>query len=249
VVISRGDVHYVVTEWGVANLWGKSIRERVLQMINIAHPDFREALLKQAKEWHYVYSDQALPASVDGRLSLYPEQYETTFMTTDDKKVIVRPVKPTDERLLQELYYSLNERDRYYRFFMPVKEFGHKKMQPLVNIDYSTDMILVCEYTNPADEVTLVGSAGFFKTGDPAKAEVAFTTQENWRNKGIAKFLLQYLIRIAREQGYRALNGMILQENRAMLHILQSAGHKLMTKAVMGDILFELDIGKRSEGT
>src|SRR5271157_4940947 len=74
VVITRGDVHFVVTEWGVASLWGKSIRERVLQMINIAHPDFREELLTQAKEWHYVYSDQTLPVSVEGYISIYPER-------------------------------------------------------------------------------------------------------------------------------------------------------------------------------
>ncbi|MFX0138925.1 MAG: acetyl-CoA hydrolase/transferase family protein, partial [Candidatus Hodarchaeota archaeon] len=41
VVITRGDIHYIVTEWGIAYLYGKSIRERVLEMINIAHPDFR----------------------------------------------------------------------------------------------------------------------------------------------------------------------------------------------------------------
>ncbi len=247
VVITRGDVHYVVTEWGIANLWGKSIRERVLQMINIAHPNFREQLLKQAKDWHYIYSDQTLPVSVDGRLSLYPEQYETAFITPDKLKIVIRPVKATDERLLQELYYSLNDKDRYYRFFTPVKDFRHKKIQPLVNIDYSRDMILVCEYTNPAGEVTIVGSGGFFKTEDPAKAEVAFTTMEAWREKGLAKFLLQYLIRIAKEQGYRALNGMILLENRAMLHIMQSAGYKLVTKVDMGDILFDLDISKTVE--
>ncbi|HQU73165.1 MAG TPA: acetyl-CoA hydrolase/transferase C-terminal domain-containing protein, partial [Calditrichia bacterium] len=40
VVTTRGDVHYVVTEYGVADLWGKSVRERALALINIAHPDF-----------------------------------------------------------------------------------------------------------------------------------------------------------------------------------------------------------------
>jgi 4-hydroxybutyrate CoA-transferase len=50
VVTSRGDVHYVITEYGVANLYGKSIRERVKALIDIAHPDFREELTKFAKE-------------------------------------------------------------------------------------------------------------------------------------------------------------------------------------------------------
>ncbi len=50
VVTSRGDVHYVVTEYGIAYLYGKTIQERARALINIAHPDFREELSKYAKE-------------------------------------------------------------------------------------------------------------------------------------------------------------------------------------------------------
>ena len=196
-------------------------------MINIAHPDFREEILNQVKAWFYVYSDQALPVSVGGFISIYPDRYETTFTGPNGEVAVVSPVKPTDERALQELYYSLNERDRYYRFFAPVKEFRHKKIQPLVNIDYSRDIILVCEYTSPDGEVKFVGSGGFFKTEDPSKGELAFTTHEEWRQLGLAKFLLQYLIQIAREQGYRTLIGTILVENRPMLHIIQTAGYPI----------------------
>lgn len=54
VVTSRNHVRYVVTEYGVAALYGKSIRQRTLELVNIAHPDFREDLLKQARELHYL---------------------------------------------------------------------------------------------------------------------------------------------------------------------------------------------------
>jgi 4-hydroxybutyrate CoA-transferase len=56
VVTSRGDVHYVATEFGVANLHGKSIRERAKALINIAHPQFREELERFARERHYLRS-------------------------------------------------------------------------------------------------------------------------------------------------------------------------------------------------
>ncbi len=49
VVTSRGDVHYVVTEYGVADLWGKNIRQRAHALIGIAHPDFRSELLAAAR--------------------------------------------------------------------------------------------------------------------------------------------------------------------------------------------------------
>ncbi|MFN3695391.1 MAG: acetyl-CoA hydrolase/transferase family protein [Ignavibacterium sp.] len=54
VVTSRGDVHYVVTEYGVAELFGKSIQERAKALINIAHPNFRDELTKYAKEVFHI---------------------------------------------------------------------------------------------------------------------------------------------------------------------------------------------------
>ncbi len=54
VVTTRGDVHYVVTEYGSVQLFGKPVRERVISLINIAHPDFRESLLKYASENKYI---------------------------------------------------------------------------------------------------------------------------------------------------------------------------------------------------
>ncbi|MDI1476015.1 acetyl-CoA hydrolase/transferase C-terminal domain-containing protein [Polyangium sp. y55x31] len=57
IVTSRGDVHYVVTEHGIADLWGKNIRQRALALIDIAHPDHRADLLAAAKQRRYVFLD------------------------------------------------------------------------------------------------------------------------------------------------------------------------------------------------
>jgi len=54
VVTGRNHVHYIVTEYGVADLYGKSVRQRVKELINIAHPDFRADLEKQARELHWL---------------------------------------------------------------------------------------------------------------------------------------------------------------------------------------------------
>ena len=56
VVTSRGDIHYVVTEYGSADLWGKNIRQRTEALIGIAHPDFRGELLASAKSRKYVFA-------------------------------------------------------------------------------------------------------------------------------------------------------------------------------------------------
>ena len=55
VVTSRGDVHYIVTEYGVADLWGKNIRQRAMALIGIAHPQFRGELMAAAQERRYVF--------------------------------------------------------------------------------------------------------------------------------------------------------------------------------------------------
>ncbi len=245
VVITRGDVHYVVTEWGVAYLYGKSIRERVLQLINIAHPDFREELLEYAKKWKYVYSDQQLPHSIGGKLSLYPEKYETSLQLKNGCSIKIRPVKPTDERLIQELYYSMGRKDRYLRFFAARRSFPHKMIQTLANIDYSTNMILVGEVWEN-DEQKLIASAAFIKDKkNPSTAELALVVNDKWRRYGIAKFLLQYLVKIGRELNYKYFSGTVLLENKPMLHILHDSGYPMISKKVSyGEVDFKFDISK-----
>ncbi|MHA1150113.1 MAG: GNAT family N-acetyltransferase [Promethearchaeota archaeon] len=244
VVVTRGDVHYVVTEYGIAYLYGKSIRERVLELINVASPEFREELLEHAKKWKYVYSDQKLPKSIDGRVSVYPAKYETNIKLRNGKRVLARPIKLTDERLLQELYYSLDKKDRYLRFFAPVHDFRHKKVQSQIIIDYITDMIIVCEYSENSEK-KIIAMGGFFKTSDPSTAEIAFITHEDWRGLGITKFLLNYLVDIARELRYRNFSGSILLENKAMLHIINQSGYNMTFKSIEDGILdFIIDITK-----
>jgi 4-hydroxybutyrate CoA-transferase len=54
VVTTRNDVHYVVTEYGVASLFGKTIRQRAHELINISHPKFRDELTAAARELEYL---------------------------------------------------------------------------------------------------------------------------------------------------------------------------------------------------
>lgn len=54
VTTTRNDVHFIVTEYGVADLWGRTINERVHALVNIAHPHFREDLLRYAREQNYI---------------------------------------------------------------------------------------------------------------------------------------------------------------------------------------------------
>nr|MDA8219714.1 hypothetical protein [Dehalococcoidales bacterium] len=134
VVTTRGDVHYVATEFGVAYLHGKSFRERAMALIAIAHPKFRPELMAKAKEDRYLFDDYAVP-TVAG----YPVELEREHEVAG-VRLLVRPVKSTDERMMQEYLYHLSERSVYLRFFQNMKAFPHELAQEMVTADY-TDRI------------------------------------------------------------------------------------------------------------
>ena len=245
VVLTRGMVHYVVTEWGIAYLYGKNIRERALQMINIAHPDFREDLLEHAINCNYVYQDTELPRSIDGRLSIYPDKYETRVQLKNGKTVTIRPVKPSDERMVQELHYSLDKKEVYYRFFTPMRDFRRYRIKRFVNIDYSTNMLLVVVNSEGGKE-EIIGTGGFFKTDDPSMVEMAWVVRKDWRGNNITRITLDLLVTIARELRYRKFCAHVIEENSPMIHILETSGYPLMSKKREDDIIkYTIDIRKQ----
>ncbi|MBU0965869.1 MAG: GNAT family N-acetyltransferase [Proteobacteria bacterium] len=226
VVVPRSDVHYVVTEWGVAYLHGKSIRERVMLMIGIAHPKFRKDLLEEAKKLHFAYEDQMLPQTKDGVVVVYPEKFEWKFTTRDQVTVFFRPVKPTDERMLQDLYYELDQDDRKLRFFSPKSTFSHEETQSAVNVDYESVFVLV-GLGGEADQQKIVSIGSYYLDRPHNQAEIAFTVTKEYRNQGLTRFMLHKLIDVAREKGVAGFNGEVLKINDAMLNILKTLPYKI----------------------
>jgi len=118
VVLTRGDIHYVITEYGVAYLHGKSIRDRALILINIAHPDFREELLEAAKEQGYVYKDQILP------VVLYPEKYETYFRDKKDREIFFA-LSSQQTKEASRIYFILSLNKMCIPDFLPASRPCH----------------------------------------------------------------------------------------------------------------------------
>ncbi|MHA2196582.1 MAG: GNAT family N-acetyltransferase [Promethearchaeota archaeon] len=234
VMLSRGDVHYVVTEWGVAYLHGKTIRERVLELICIAHPDFRQSLLEEAKKLNYIFSDQLLPCDGEGRICLYPSEYETIYKVRNNKKIKVRPVKTTDEPLLKDLYYTLNETDRYLRFFEVRKEFTHSKTQGEVNIDYDK-IFSIGAFIGEIGREKMIGNATYYLNPTSNMAEYSFIVSEKWRGEGIGTYLYQHLIIIAKEKGIKGFYGTIHIQNKSTVHIIQQGGYTKITPPEQGE--------------
>ncbi|MFX1257511.1 MAG: GNAT family N-acetyltransferase [Promethearchaeota archaeon] len=241
VILSRADVHYIVTEWGVAYLHGKTIRERVIDLICIAHPKFRQSLLDEAKKLNYIFQDQLLPCDDEGTICIYPSEYETIFTTRNNEKIRIRPVRTTDEPLLKELYYSLNERDRYLRFFEIKKGFTHSKTQCEVNIDYSK-VFSIGAFIGDFPNQKMIGNATYYYNQRNNMAEFSFIVNKEWRSHGVGSYLLNHLIMIAKEKGIKGFYGTIHIQNKSTMHLIQRAGYTKVTPPQAGekDLLFEL---------
>jgi acyl-CoA hydrolase len=226
VVTTRGDVHYVVTEFGIAYLHGKSVRERALELINIAHPKFRKELTQAAKELHYVPADQIELAWEHVR---YPQELERSETLRDGTEIFFRPVKPADEPALSEMLYSLSGESVRTRYFTATMTFPHKDVQKLTNIDYRNDLAIVGVVPGPAGE-QIVAIAQYFLDPKTQAAEVAFIVQDEWQAKGMGSFLLEYLAQIAADRGVKRFYAKVLPRNRAMLNIFENSGFIISTE-------------------
>jgi acyl-CoA hydrolase/GNAT superfamily N-acetyltransferase len=229
VVTTRGDVHYVVTEYGIADLYGRNIRERALALINIAHPRFREELLEQAKQRRYAFVDQLPP------LGVYPSELETYATLKGGAEIFFRPIKATDEPLLQDLFYDLSEETIYYRFFSSVASMSHSKVQRFAVVDYEKDMAIVGVVTQEEQE-KIIAVGRYSLDTSTRMAEVAFVVHDDWQKMGIGSWLQEYLVKIARSRGVRGFTARFLAENKGVYQLLHKHGYPVASHMEEGGI-------------
>jgi GNAT superfamily N-acetyltransferase len=229
------DIHYIVTEWGIAYLHGKSIRERVIQMIAIAHPKFRQELLEEAKKMHYVYEDQIIPSSKGGITVIRPD-IEWWFPSKTKGKIYFSPVKPTDERMLQDLYYSLSEQDRVLRFLNPQQYFTHKETQNRVICDYQTSFIIV-GIIGKEESQKIIAIGGYYLEPDTNLVEFSVTIHEDYRKQGLGRQILFKIIDLAKEKGYDGICGDVMMNNLGMIHILDSLPYDVIFQHADEEVL------------
>jgi acyl-CoA hydrolase len=236
VTLHRGDVHYVVTEFGIAYLHGKNIRKRAMELIAIAHPKFRPWLIEEAKKQNLIYKDQAFIA---GKAGEYPEELEARRTTKTGLEVFLRPVRMSDESLLKELFYSLSEDSMYRRFISMRKDMPHERLQQFVVIDYTKEMvILALLQEGEKEKIVGIGQYGIHEASHTA--EVAFAVRDDHQNKGIGTTLLTYLTYLGKRQGLLGFTAEVLVENRPMLHLFEKMGFDISKRISEG--VYELNM-------
>jgi GNAT superfamily N-acetyltransferase len=220
VTLTRGDIHYVVTEYGIAYLHGKSIRERAMDLISIAHPIFRPWLIEEAKRYHLIYSDQIF---VPGKKGEYPEKLETWRTTRTGFEVLLRPVKISDEPLLKEFFYSLSNESMYSRFISVRRDIPHDVLQKFAVVDYSQKIVIIAVVEKEGKEsIYVLGQ--YELNNDMHTTDVALVVRDDSQNKGVGGTLLSYLTYLAKRRGLLGFTAEVLVGNEPVFRLFQRMG-------------------------
>jgi acyl-CoA hydrolase/RimJ/RimL family protein N-acetyltransferase len=236
ITLNRGDVCYVVTEYGIAYLHGKNIRERAMELIAIAHPKFRSWLISEAKRLNLIYQDQAF---IPGKEGEYPEDLETYRTIENRTEILLRPVKIKDESLLKDFFHQVSDEMLYRRFISVRHNMPHQELQKFAVIDFSQEMvILAVKEDQHQEEILGIGQYGMNE--DNHTAEAAFMVRDDYQNQGIGTELLSYLTYLAKKQGLLGFTAEVLMNNRQMLHVFEKMGFKITKRMVEG--VYELEM-------
>ncbi|MFC1816997.1 GNAT family N-acetyltransferase [Thermodesulfobacteriota bacterium] len=227
--IPRSDVHYVITEYGIAYLFGKTIRERALSLIEIAHPSFRTWLLDEAKRLYYVRPDQELKSKI-----AYPAEEEQEIVLKNGEKILIRPSKATDIRGLQNIFYNLTPQDVYTRFFTRLRSLPVSMAEHLCNVDYANEMAFVA-VAGEREKNFLIGSSCYCVDFSTKLAEIGYMILPEWQGLGLGKALQQRLTEYAKLKGLLGFKADILSENIKMRRLAQSCSNNVSIKESHGE--------------
>ena len=233
VTLTRGDIHYVITEYGIAYIHGRSLRERAMSLIAIAHPAFQPALLEQAKRQNLIYEGRAY---APGKKGLYPEHLEARRKTKTGLEVFLRPVKTSDEAMLRDVLVTLPEGTggEACRNFLRAVGPGDGGL-----IDYTREMAILALLKGDGKE-TFVGLGKYVMGDDQHTAEVAVLVSESRRNLGVGTEILWYLKRIAQRRGLLGFTAKVAKENEPALRLFEKMDFDLKRKALQTKYLLEM---------
>jgi acyl-CoA hydrolase/GNAT superfamily N-acetyltransferase len=232
----RESIDAVVSEYGIANLKWRTIRERAQALIDIAHPDDRQKLVEQAKEKKILFSDQIF---LSESAHLYPMEIATEYTFKGGLKVRFRAIKPSDEEPMRRLFYRFSNQTVYRRFLFPISVMPHDKAQGYVNVDYRRVMSVVALVGEPGDS-TIIAEARYVQDEQSCFGDLAFVVDEKYQGLGIATYLYEMLIRLAKDRGLRGFTAEVLQTNKEMMKVF-GKGH-LPINARLENGLYRLTI-------
>ncbi|MFO7884912.1 MAG: acetyl-CoA hydrolase/transferase C-terminal domain-containing protein [Desulfobacteraceae bacterium] len=205
----------IVTEYGIANVSGRTVRERAQALIDIAHPDDRPGLVEEARKKRIIYPDQIF---IKESAYLYPAEIKTKHTFKNGLEVGFRAIKPSDEEKMRRLFYRFSDKSVYYRYFSRIKTMPHAKMQEYVNIDFQKGLSIVAELKDGK----LIAEARFNSLLlHDTHPEVAIFVDDNYQNFGLASYMLTMLMRQAQKRKLKGFKAEFLPDNAKVMRVIQ----------------------------
>jgi acyl-CoA hydrolase/RimJ/RimL family protein N-acetyltransferase len=217
VVVPRGDVQFVATEYGFVNLFGKSLQERAVAMISIAHPDFRDELFYEAKKLGLLSDRKIVTESLQG---IYPYHLEE-IIEIAGQTVTVRPAKPVDARRIQEHFYNLDKNDIALRFFHEKNRFELKEVEDLSQIDYVKNLTMIA-LIGEVGFGTVIGIGEYLLDETKNMAEIAFSIDKAFQGMGLGKIILNKMAEAAEKNGIAGIFAFTETQNEAMIRLFET---------------------------
>jgi RimJ/RimL family protein N-acetyltransferase len=222
----RESIHVLATEYGVALLKWRPLRERAQAIIDVAHPDDREDLIKKAREKNILYSNQIF---VSHSAHLYPSYINYTKTFKGGKTIRFRAMKPSYEEAMRRFFYRCSNETVFYRFFYSVKTMSHDKMQAYVNVDYTKEFSVV-GFGGKKGENLIVAEARLVGSDDGNAGEVAFLIDENYQGAGVGSYLMSLLVDEGKRRMLDELYAEVLPDNQPMIKVFEKSGLPLKSK-------------------
>jgi acyl-CoA hydrolase/RimJ/RimL family protein N-acetyltransferase len=228
VAIPRADVHWVITEYGTAYLFGRSLAERAIALIEIAHPDARTSLLDAATERGLVGPKQQLRSR-----RAYPVAEVRDVRLRDGRQVRVRPTRTSDSGAMQELFHRLPAEDVESRFLQKLSSLTDTVAQYLCSVDYEQEMAFAA-VVGPSEHERIVAASSYYLSPATGLAEVAYMVDPQWQGAGLGGLLHARMFEYAQGRGVRGFRADVLLSNARMMRVFERAGHKLSVRTSAG---------------
>ncbi|MBI4832021.1 MAG: GNAT family N-acetyltransferase [Candidatus Lindowbacteria bacterium] len=162
--------------------------------------------------------------------SEYPDQYKKAIVLSDETHIHLRPIKPTDDDLIVELFNSFSKETIYFRFFSTLKYMPKEQLEQLTHVDYEKQMAIVALVKESGRERIVAVGRYTLEEKEPGAAEFAIVVQDAYQGRGIGTEVLRHLAHVAKLQGVHSIIAYIMDENARMFAVLKRSGLKMSRK-------------------
>ncbi len=153
----------------------------------------------------------------------YPKKYETVWKMRDGRSVLLRPIKPEDEPMWEEMFQNFSEESIRYRFFQIIKDTPHETRIRYTNIDYDREIAIVPEL-NEDGKRKILGVVRVSFEPDAKAGEIAFIVADPWQGSGLGTKMVDYAIEIAKDMKIETLYAIMLPDNFRAINLMKKMG-------------------------